>query len=178
MDNFTEMYLDRVKAKRMYRKQNSKFAGFLNQVMQFSAAAVLCFLLLNSFVNINKYNQTFVNLAKVESKAVNSMPNLSDCTQDKAITQQSSKPLKTMPFSALSLISFGLFGIIKRKEGNMKTKTITRCQGEEISIEQYANFHKSGSIKGMKKLYYGKNATLLKCGNYIYNVPVEVYNQF
>ncbi len=34
----------------------------------------------------------------------------------------------------------------------------------------YPNFHKSGSIRGMKKLYYGKDALLVKCGSYIYNV--------
>lgn len=41
----------------------------------------------------------------------------------------------------------------------------------------FPNFHKSGSIKGMKKLYYGKDALLVKCGNYIYNVSdrPEIY---
>jgi hypothetical protein len=34
----------------------------------------------------------------------------------------------------------------------------------------FPNFHKSGSVKGMKKLYYGKDALLVRCGDYIYNV--------
>ena len=60
----------------------------------------------------------------------------------------------------------------------MKTKTITIKQGKEINISQFPNFHKSGSIIGMKKLYYGKNAMLIRCGNYIYNVDEETYNLF
>lgn len=58
----------------------------------------------------------------------------------------------------------------------MKTKYMTVAKGEEINIHQYPNFHKSGSIAGMKKLYYGRNALLVKCGQYIYNVPQSVYN--
>jgi len=37
-------------------------------------------------------------------------------------------------------------------------------------LRSFPNFHKSGSIIGMKKLYYDKNALLVKCGDYIYNV--------
>lgn len=45
-------------------------------------------------------------------------------------------------------------------------------------VENFPNFHKSGSVTGMKKLYYGKDALLVKCGNYIYNVTSEpeIYN--
>lgn len=35
------------------------------------------------------------------------------------------------------------------------------------------NFDKTGSITGMKKLYYGKQALLVRCGDYIYNVSSE-----
>ena len=34
----------------------------------------------------------------------------------------------------------------------------------------FPNFHASGSIKGMKNMFYGKNALLVRCGGYIYNV--------
>lgn len=37
-------------------------------------------------------------------------------------------------------------------------------------------FHKSGNVKGMKNLYYGKNALLVRCGDYIYKVESEIYN--
>ena len=52
----------------------------------------------------------------------------------------------------------------------MKTKIAPSKFHELLGLENYPNFHKSGSIKGMKELYYGKNAKLIKCGNYIYNV--------
>lgn len=35
------------------------------------------------------------------------------------------------------------------------------------------NFDKTGSITGMKKMYYGKQALLVRCGDYIYNVSSE-----
>lgn len=52
----------------------------------------------------------------------------------------------------------------------MKTRTLMKQFADKINLSQYPNFHKSGSIKGMKKLYYGKNALLVRHGNYIYNV--------
>ena len=47
-------------------------------------------------------------------------------------------------------------------------------------FEDFPNFHKSGSIRGMKKLYYGKGALLVKCDDYIYNVSSDpqLYYQF
>lgn len=38
---------------------------------------------------------------------------------------------------------------------------------------KFGNFHKSGSITGMKNKYYGKDALLVRCGSYIYNVTSE-----
>jgi len=35
---------------------------------------------------------------------------------------------------------------------------------------RFPNFSSTGSIRGMKKLYYGKNALLVRQGSYIYNV--------
>ena len=55
--------------------------------------------------------------------------------------------------------------VITVKKANLK---------HDLSI--YPNFHKSGSITGMKKLYYGKDALLIKSGSYIYKVNQEVYN--
>lgn len=60
----------------------------------------------------------------------------------------------------------------------MKTKTISVKEGEAINIDQYPNFSVTGSIRGMKKLYYGKNASLIRCGRYIYNVPLSIYAEF
>ena len=39
-----------------------------------------------------------------------------------------------------------------------------------LKVKDFPNFHKSGSVSGMKKLYYGKDALLVRCGDYIYNV--------
>lgn len=44
----------------------------------------------------------------------------------------------------------------------MRTKTLYRRDGERIGISRFPNFHKSGSIAGMKRLYYGKNALLVR----------------
>lgn len=40
------------------------------------------------------------------------------------------------------------------------------------------SFHKSGSIIGMKKLYYGENALLVRCGEYIYKVDEKIYYEY
>ena len=47
-------------------------------------------------------------------------------------------------------------------------------------VENLPNFSKTGSVKGMKNLYYGKGALLVQCGNYIYNVSSDpqVYYQY
>lgn len=45
--------------------------------------------------------------------------------------------------------------------------------GERVNIERFPNFHVSGSIRGMKEKFYGKNALLVQCGSYIYNVSKD-----
>lgn len=52
----------------------------------------------------------------------------------------------------------------------MKVKSMRVKDGEQLGISEFPNFHKSGSIKGMKDKYYGKDALLIRCGNYIYKV--------
>lgn len=44
----------------------------------------------------------------------------------------------------------------------------------DLSI--FPNFSASGSIVGMKKHFYGKDALLIRSGSYIYKVTQEVYN--
>lgn len=55
----------------------------------------------------------------------------------------------------------------------MRTRRMSKEQGERCNISRFPNFHKSGSIRGMKRLYYGKNALMVRCGDYIYNVSSE-----
>lgn len=45
-------------------------------------------------------------------------------------------------------------------------------------LTDFPNFSVTGSIAGMKKLYYGKNALLVRRGAYIYNVTAqpEIYH--
>lgn len=54
-----------------------------------------------------------------------------------------------------------------------KVKYLPSSVGERFNLSRFPNFHKSGSVFGMKKLYYGKDALLVRCGNYIYNVSSE-----
>lgn len=61
---------------------------------------------------------------------------------------------------------------------NMGTRTLSiRHKG---LVDNFPNFSKTGSIKGMKKLYYGKGALLVRCGDYIYNVSSDpqIYYQY
>jgi len=46
-----------------------------------------------------------------------------------------------------------------------------------LCLGNFPNFHASGSIKGMKKQYYGKDALLIRSGSYIYNVDPETYEK-
>ena len=45
-------------------------------------------------------------------------------------------------------------------------------------LSVFPNFSANGSIIGMKKLYYGENALLIKSGGYIYKVTPEIYNYY
>ena len=59
----------------------------------------------------------------------------------------------------------------------MRVKYLSVSDGQKFSIERFPNFSRTGSIAGMKKKYYGKDALLVRCGSYIYNVTSapEIY---
>ena len=61
----------------------------------------------------------------------------------------------------------------------MRVQRMTVAEGKKVDIDRFPNFDRSGSIRGMKELYYGKDALLVRCGNYIYNVTSEpqIYEQ-
>ncbi|MBD5265252.1 MAG: hypothetical protein HDS48_07000 [Bacteroides sp.] len=61
----------------------------------------------------------------------------------------------------------------------MQVKRMTIKEGEKHGISRFPNFHRSGSVRGMKHLCYGKDCLLVRCGNFIYNVTAEpqIYNQ-
>ena len=50
-----------------------------------------------------------------------------------------------------------------------KVRYLPVSEGWQVNIESFPNFDKSGSISGMKKKYYGKDALLVRCG---YNVSL------
>lgn len=52
-----------------------------------------------------------------------------------------------------------------------------KAEKELYNLSQYPNFSATGSIKGMKKLYYGRDALLVRSGAWIYKVPEEIYNK-
>ena len=56
---------------------------------------------------------------------------------------------------------------------------MTIKEGERHGISRFPNFHRAGSVRGMKRLYYGNDCLLVRCGNFIYNVTAEpqIYNQ-
>jgi len=61
----------------------------------------------------------------------------------------------------------------------MAFKTLTVNKKDLIhDLSIFPNFSSSGSIKGMKDKYYGKDARLIKSGSYIYNVTQEVYDYY
>jgi len=46
-----------------------------------------------------------------------------------------------------------------------------------ISLDGYPSAGPNPSIKGMKKLFWGKDALVVKTGAYIYKVPEDVYGR-
>ena len=62
----------------------------------------------------------------------------------------------------------------------MRVKYLKVRDGERLHIDDYPSFSRTGSIVGMANLYYGKDALLVRCGSYIYNVsgnPIIYYEE-
>ena len=52
----------------------------------------------------------------------------------------------------------------------MRCKYLKVAEGKMLGISQFPNFSATGNIKGMKDKFYGKDALLVRCGSWIYNV--------
>lgn len=52
----------------------------------------------------------------------------------------------------------------------MRVRYLPVSEGKRFHIDAFPNFSASGSVKGMKEKYYGKDALLVRCGSYIYCV--------
>ena len=61
----------------------------------------------------------------------------------------------------------------------MRVKCMTIEEGKRVGISRFPNFHKTGNVRGMKRLYYGADCLLVRVGDYVYNVTSEpqIYNQ-
>lgn len=57
---------------------------------------------------------------------------------------------------------------MKFRRGKYPVKTAPKSMKNGLSF--FPNFSASGSIMGMKNLYYGLDAKLVRCNGYIYNV--------
>lgn len=57
----------------------------------------------------------------------------------------------------------------------MKTKYLKMRDGLRVNISRFPNFSGAGSITGMKRRYYGRDALLVRCGQFIYDVTAEPY---
>ena len=59
-----------------------------------------------------------------------------------------------------------------------RTKTLYVSDAHKYRLGDCPSFSKTGSILGMKAKYYGKDALLVRCGAYIYNVTgqPEIYH--
>lgn len=66
----------------------------------------------------------------------------------------------------------------KMKRGKYPVRTLPVSAYKQYGLENFPNFDRSGSVIGMKNLYYGLEAKLVRCGNYIYNVTSapEIYD--
>ncbi len=59
----------------------------------------------------------------------------------------------------------------------MRVKILPVTDGKRLGISDFPNFSASGSVRGMKENFYGKDALLVKCGSYIYNVGNSEYGR-
>lgn len=57
----------------------------------------------------------------------------------------------------------------------MRVKTLSVSEGKALGIDKFPNFSVTGSIRGMKEKFYGKDALLVRCGSYIYCVSQRGY---
>lgn len=57
-----------------------------------------------------------------------------------------------------------------------RVKYMNKEQKKRYNLSQYPSFSATGNIWGMKHLYYGEDALLVRSGSWIYHVPEKVYN--
>lgn len=56
-----------------------------------------------------------------------------------------------------------------------RKKYLYKKDADRLNMSRFPSFHVTGSIKGMKDKFYGKDALLVQSGEWIYNVKEEEY---
>lgn len=59
----------------------------------------------------------------------------------------------------------------------MKTKTVKKDRYDELDLYKFPSAGPYACITGMRNLYWGKNALIIKCGVYIYHVDEQTFNR-
>lgn len=57
-----------------------------------------------------------------------------------------------------------------------RLRYIKVAEGKRLKIENYPSIHYTGSLSGMRELYWRHDPYQIRSGNYIYNVPKYIYN--
>lgn len=60
----------------------------------------------------------------------------------------------------------------KGGRGTYKVRILPVKYHDIFNMSRFPNFSKTGSVSGMRE-YYGRDALLVQCGSYIYNVTSE-----
>lgn len=60
----------------------------------------------------------------------------------------------------------------KGGRGTHRVKILPVKYHDVFNMSRFPNFSKTGSVSGMRE-YYGRDALLVQCGSYIYNVTSE-----
>lgn len=56
-----------------------------------------------------------------------------------------------------------------------RVRYMRKDDAKKCNLDDYPSFSATGSVKGMKEKYYGKDALLVRSGSYIYKVPPSIY---
>ena len=56
-----------------------------------------------------------------------------------------------------------------------KTIYVKKEKAERLGLDKFPNAGPNPSIKGMKKLFWGEDAFLIRSGQYVYKVDKETY---
>lgn len=56
-----------------------------------------------------------------------------------------------------------------------RVRYMNKTEKKIYNLWRYPNFSATGSVRGMKAKYYGRDALLVRSGSWIYKVPSDIY---